>query len=181
MGLDMYLYEDEYVSEYSNKERYAAVCEALGRTDESISISYTVGYWRKANQIHQWFVQNVQDGVDECQKSYVSKDKLKELYDACKQVVDGATTEEGNVHTGWSVGAEGKTDHYAVGQVLTDEAVQLAEKVLPTASGFFFGGTGYDEWYLQDLKDTMAILEKVRNEDGTFGRPGMSYYYRSSW
>ena len=25
-----------------------------------------VGYWRKANQIHNWFVENVQDGEDDC-------------------------------------------------------------------------------------------------------------------
>ena len=28
-----------------------------------------VAYWRKANAIHSWFVENCQDGVDECQYS----------------------------------------------------------------------------------------------------------------
>ena len=25
-----------------------------------------VGYWRKQNAIHNWFVENVQDGIDDC-------------------------------------------------------------------------------------------------------------------
>ena len=29
-------------------------------------IDEEVGYWRKANAIHKWFVDNVQDGNDDC-------------------------------------------------------------------------------------------------------------------
>lgn len=184
MGLDMYLYEDEYVSEYMDKDRYKAVCEALGYEDngESIQISNTIGYWRKANHVHNWFVQNVQDGVDECQKSYVSREQLAELYNACKQVVDAAETVDGQLEAGKTFHPDGAIEkHYVEGKVLTEDAVAVAEKVMPTASGFFFGGTDYDEWYLQDLKDTMTILEKLKQDDGTFGAPGRSYYYRSSW
>jgi hypothetical protein len=38
-----------------------------------------VGYWRKANQIHRWFVENVQDGVDNCGEYTVTREKLDEL------------------------------------------------------------------------------------------------------
>lgn len=38
-------------------------------------------YWRKANAIHQWFVDNVQKGVDDCGDYYVSRKQLQELYD----------------------------------------------------------------------------------------------------
>jgi len=47
-----------------------------------------VAYWRKANHIHNWFVQNVQSGKDNCGEYYVSKEKLKELIDLCKKVVE---------------------------------------------------------------------------------------------
>lgn len=50
-------------------------------------------YWRKANQIHDWFVQNVQDGEDNCRPYYVNRDKLKELLDICEQVLDARTEE----------------------------------------------------------------------------------------
>lgn len=36
-------------------------------------------YWRKSNQIHQWFVQNVQGGTDNCDEYSVSLDQLKLL------------------------------------------------------------------------------------------------------
>lgn len=47
-----------------------------------------VMYWRKANAIHRWFVDNVQDGVDECQESYIEPEKLYELRDICCAVLE---------------------------------------------------------------------------------------------
>lgn len=37
----------------------------------------------------------------------------------------------------------------------------LAPLVLPTSSGFFFGSTAYDEWYFDDLEQTVEMLERV--------------------
>jgi hypothetical protein len=58
MGLDMYL--------ESKKSRRGEIIENLAD-------------WRKANAIHQWFVDNVQDGEDDCQPYLVSYTKLEEL------------------------------------------------------------------------------------------------------
>lgn len=44
-------------------------------------------YWRKANQIHNWFVQNVQNGEDDCQAYRVSTEQLQELRDLCEEVL----------------------------------------------------------------------------------------------
>ena len=49
---------------------------------------YQVGYWRKANQIHNFFVQKCADGIDHCQTIYVYPEKLRELLNLCKQVLD---------------------------------------------------------------------------------------------
>lgn len=35
----------------------------------------------------------------------------------------------------------------------------LADSELPTASGFFFGGTNYDEWYFNDIKEAIEMCE----------------------
>ena len=51
----------------------------------------------------------------------------------------------------------------------------LAEALLPTQSGFFFGGTEYDEWYFKDIDYTISMLEAVLNTDSG------DYYYSSSW
>ena len=41
-------------------------------------------YWRKANAIHKWFVENVQEGVDDCGEYEVTVEQLTELRDLCK-------------------------------------------------------------------------------------------------
>jgi hypothetical protein len=122
-----------------------------------------IAYWRKANAIHDWFVRNVQGGVDECQPSAVSLDQLQELVGLCKKVLENR-----------------------------DEAHDL----LPTASGFFFGGTDYDEWYFKKLEDTIAMLEPVieldrkikaeqkamlNDKDSPNPTVFISYEYQSSW
>lgn len=102
MGLDMYLYADKYVSGYDfygpdAKAKFNAVLEAAGLQDvstedsPSATVSVTVAYWRKANAIHNWFVQNVQGGKDECQKSYVEREQIQTLIDTCEQVVEDRT------------------------------------------------------------------------------------------
>ena len=40
-------------------------------------------YWRKANQIHGWFVDTLMNGVDECQTVYISWGILQDLKDIC--------------------------------------------------------------------------------------------------
>jgi len=46
-----------------------------------------VGYWRKANAIHGWFVRNVQNGVDDCGSYLVTKDQLRDLLMVCEAVI----------------------------------------------------------------------------------------------
>jgi len=46
-----------------------------------VNVEVVCGYWRKANQIHKWFVDNVQGGNDNCGEYYVSQNKLQELLD----------------------------------------------------------------------------------------------------
>ena len=47
-----------------------------------------IGYWRKANQIHRWFVQNVQNGVDDCDAYKVTKEQLIQLHNTCNEVLN---------------------------------------------------------------------------------------------
>ncbi len=153
MGLDMYLQRKTDVKNWNftlPQNRNEIIIKKAGVINENIKverISEVVEdsiYWRKANQIHAWFVANVQDDVDDCRETYVKYEKLKELLELCKQV---------------------QTDH------------SLAEELLPTQSGFFFGSTEYDEDYFADIKYTIEELEKIlseNNEDSNF-------YYRSCW
>lgn len=42
-------------------------------------------------------------------------------------------------------------------KVLKDHS--LAEKLLPTQCGFFFGSTDYNEWYFEDVKDCLKQMK----------------------
>lgn len=95
MGLDMYLSRKTYVKRWEHddkKHKVSVKFDSKERKDINFErVSYIVeemGYWRKANHIHNWFVENVQDGVDECQEASVSITKLMELRDLCKEVVE---------------------------------------------------------------------------------------------
>ena len=44
-------------------------------------------------------------------------------------------------------------------KVLADHS--LAQELLPTQSGFFFGSTDYDEWYFEDVEDCKQQMEKL--------------------
>ena len=48
-----------------------------------VDVSVNVCYWRKCNQIHNWFVKNIQGGEDNCGEYYVSNTKIKELETLC--------------------------------------------------------------------------------------------------
>lgn len=45
-------------------------------------------------------------------------------------------------------------------RVLKDH--KLANTLLPTQSGFFFGSTDYDEWYFKDVKNCLNQMKKYR-------------------
>lgn len=149
MGLDMYLLRKTYVKNWGDEKWQVNVTREGKPTHiDSKRISYIeeeFGYWRKANHIHKWFVDNVQNKVDDCETYYVSRDQLSELAEVCRQVLNDP---------------------------------QTASQLLPTANGFFFGSTEYDEYYMNDVQDTLKICEEALNspKDNSF-----SFYYHSSW
>lgn len=164
MGLDMYLEARKYVakidwssvpegsrsySSYTTPEYSAIVSTLPEGIDEfgdvsGAQVSVTIGYWRKANAIHNWFVEKCAGGEDKCQDIYVYQDKLIELSALVNEVLENP---------------------------------EKGKELLPTASGFFFGSTEYDEWYIRDLERTKSILDKaLALDDGEF-----DIVYRASW
>ena len=102
MGLDMYLKGKRYLSQYNDQDKPISnelskkfFSDALtGLDDEPILIDQlecSLAYWRKANGIHKWFVDNVQDGEDDCREYYVSVEQLMQLRDICKQILEDNT------------------------------------------------------------------------------------------
>jgi hypothetical protein len=141
------------------------------------TIMEQVGYWRKANQIHNWFVENIQDGVDDCcYHREVTEEDLMELLDVCKRVLDGCELVVGEVCNGYKYEDGIRVPIMEIGKYVKDSSV--AEELLPSTSGFFFGNTEYNEWYVEDIEDTIHILQKVLE---TTDFETQMIYYCSSW
>ena len=52
-----------------------------------LSVDVPMGYWRKSNMIHHWFVNNLADGVDECQPILVRREDLEQLKELCIEAI----------------------------------------------------------------------------------------------
>lgn len=141
------------------------------------SIFEDVGYWRKANAIHRWFVDNVQNEIDDCEYYEVSKEKAQELLDICKTIKAETKLEKGMIENGYRFDENGNRIPI-LEEGLTMVNADVAEGLLPTQSGFFFGSTNYDEWYMQDIDSTIEILTKAL-EETDFDREML--VYSSSW
>ena len=137
--------------------------------------------WRKANQIHSWFVNNVQNGNDDCGDYEVSKDNLESLLSVCKAVEDEfnkANKVAGKVKNGQKWENRMWTDIYEDGNVFEHLNYEAIIDLLPPCSGIFFGSTNIDEHYYNQIKSTIEKLEKVlSNVD--FEKEWV--YYNSSW
>lgn len=167
MGLDMYLNAKRFLMTSGEEESMIsnAINKILGLPEIPLKdghipwgasgfaqeVKLRSGYWRKANHIHRWFVENVQGGEDDCREYWVSREQLMELRNLCKQVVD-----EFDVNpNGW---------------------VRFASENLPVQEGFFFGSTDYDEDYLDDCRSTIAQIDKALELPDQF-----DFEYQSSW
>ncbi len=104
MGLDMYLSGKKYVKDWAHQYPEGSVPEettaklvqkVVGLNLPVTYVEVEVGYWRKANHIHKWFVDNVQGGEDECRPHEVYDEHLEELRRLCKEVLaDHSKAEE---------------------------------------------------------------------------------------
>lgn len=154
MGLDMYLHARCYVGTPSKKDLSLNIESMFPELRDIPShwgvgepklreVVFDVGYWRKANAIHRWFVENCQKGVDDCGTYDVHRIQLATLKETCERVL-------GFRH--------------------------LAETQLPTQSGFFFGGTDYDDGYYHDVENTLEIVTRCLELS-----PEWEFSYHSSW
>ena len=173
MGLDQFLSAKKVISggqwstDYERRihaEIISAVdaSEIVGDDHPYVTVDITVAQWRKANAIHNWFVDNVQGGEDDCGKYSVSHEELWNLHEVCLKVLG---------EFGW-----GETVN---GEWLSERGSAYAEVHLPTTEGFFFGNTKYDEWYLEGLRYTVDQLWKLLTE--FIPSKGWSFEYSSSW
>lgn len=160
MGLDMYLKRKIYYGlnyKHNNiegkKTKIVINDEVVDHTDLE-EISFQVGYWRKFNALHNYFVENIQEGVDDCKEYWISEEKLKDIINLCQKDIEYLDT------------LKLENDIYIN---VDDEKLNLIPK-----SGFFFGSTEINTWHYEMLKNTINQLTEALSINGDF-------YYQSSW
>jgi hypothetical protein len=180
----MYLYKKTFLKtgkHWEEPKRQTITIETGGVVDRNIKperisyISEYVGQWRKANQIHNWFVHNVQKDVDDCGEYHVSVEQLQELLQTCQKVIMSLAVSKVEM-TQVEVYSL-KEKKIVIEDWVTFLDTSIAEELLPAQSGFFFGSTDYDQGYFQDLENTIEILKTVLSEDNEWS----DFYYQSSW
>ena len=210
MGLDMYLEkrvckyrQDDGTLADANFDNYKS--DKYGRSN-SVYLTTQVGYWRKANAIHKWFVDNVQDGEDNCRPYDVTTEQLRELRSICAEILDYVNGKK-MVCRGkdWEafenyaspeekerVGKTYTVDSRALLKAYDDDPPYLwchkfdeetsnhLAELLPTEGGFFFGTTTYGGSYLYDIVKTAKMLDELFEQDEKDDYVA-DYIYQASW
>jgi hypothetical protein len=176
MGLDMYFegtfakraFVDNKFDNRANSQidpDFKNALESIGFKDAPVeftnwnyySINIPIAYWRKVNSIHNWFVENVQDNNDDCDRYYVNEENIRELI---------------------------KDINHVLSEPDPKKREALAEANLPNTTGCFFGSQDYDQCYFNELKYTkkrmQACLDWQEKMAGT-GKCFDNFYYQSSW
>lgn len=158
MGLDQYLYKipkKEYREYIKNKNAENKNIEDT--EDFDTGEQEDVCYWRKCNQIHKFFVQNVQNNKDDCNEYLVSIDILSDLIERCKKIIDV-----------WVFN----------NQKINKTVREICFALLPPQSGFFFGSEYIDKYYIETLLTTIQNLSSVIESEDI---EKYDIYYNSSW
>ena len=91
MGLDSYLYAKQTFASASwckedERKKVKSIARMIKATkfvdEEDLQfgeVKLQIGYWRKSNHIHKFFVDKCGRGKDECQEIYVEVDDIQKL------------------------------------------------------------------------------------------------------
>ena len=113
MGLDMYLNAKRFLW-YNEEALGATVAQAFPEIkDRRVKeVIVEAMYWRKSNQIHKWFVDNVQKGTDDCGNYDVSREQIEELRQLILKVLDTKNATLLPPQEGFFFGSKTVDDYY---------------------------------------------------------------------
>jgi len=155
MGLDMFLKEEIYIgAKFEHRKVTGTIDISINGNKKHIpfnkiySITIDVAYWRKANQIMNWFTRR-NDWDDDRQEVTLSGKELMEFVHSCKTVIASLKSSRATNSNGTIVFLD------------TDTALEL----LPPLEGFFFGSQNIDEYYLNDLEKTIEQLSEIEEDN----------------
>ena len=148
MGLDMYLTARCYIPRHEvvQRRKADAVLNLFPDVDISkvddysgVAVEFQVGYWRKANAIHRYFVEQVYCGEDDCKPFDVGRDNLRDLRSLCAEVLAIPESAEEKLPTtdGFFFGNTEYGEGYRMDLIRTIEIIEGA-LILPDEWDFYY-------------------------------------------
>lgn len=110
-----------------------------------------IGYFRKVNFLVSFVEDLLGREIINCEEVPFDKQMAEELVRSCKEVLS----------------AKADIKNYCEHQHIPDNEIgnytpeMIAEELLPTRPGFFFGNTDYDEWYYHDVEEVLNWCEST--------------------
>ena len=168
MGLDMYLNIHSQWYDYGDGK---LVKKPHPGTDvdkvKTARVIHEV-YWRKANQIHNWFVENVQDGDDDCGEYDVATSDIESLLATCNRLIDEVCKVDKYLHLDKRYIKKHKKDHEKYGHHDYDGEISNLEEKIPINFDLL---TNYDIpiYYYRLTKKQSEIAKSILpTRDGFF-------------
>ncbi|UUX33101.1 hypothetical protein [Fundicoccus culcitae] len=145
MGLDMYLTKKASVDLAKDADCNEVIVFSNGEIEKHVpededkthNVELYGAYWRQANWVHHWFVENVQGGNDNCQPYEVEEKQVVELLEIVNKLLDTYYFDE-------------------------KKAERLAKRLLPpVACGAIFNHMQMDGIYWSILFETQRELNRI--------------------
>lgn len=160
MGLDIYFSRVNKLDYSLNKET-------------AIKDKIAIGYFRKVNCLLPHFGYE-----DNCEILEIEKSQIEDLVYKAKELLAVYDTISYQLHL-QNIEVNYYKEIYKDNQEMCDERCKpflkkideiwkpfesVSQEMLPTTTGCFFGSQEYRDWYVADLKEIVAVFEKVLDE-----------------
>jgi hypothetical protein len=158
MGLDMYLYKREYVGGWD---------------------------WKIADEDKD------ERAMYDTIREYMNAERCEGSPHAYVEICVAYWRKANAVHK-WFCDLDGGRDECQSIYVTKDKLIELrdlcnqiigqpamAASALPTQPGFFFGSYDYDDWYMEDMKNTVSQIDQILESVGD--KEYADFIYRASW
>ncbi len=163
MGLDIYFKRVNKIDfQFAQKKDTQKAYDELQLED--------MGYFRKVNCLLPFFGYE-----DDCSIHPIEKHQIEQLVSIAKKLLEVYDTISYQLHL-QRIEVNYYKEIYRDNKEMCDEKCKpflkkmdeiwkpfesVAQEMLPTATGFFFGSTQYRDYYVADLKDMVEIFTKV--------------------
>lgn len=166
MGLDIYFKRVNKIDfQFAKKKDTQDAYDELNIED--------IGYFRKVNCLLPFFGYE-----DDCSIHPIEKYQIQDLVNTAKELLAVYDTISYQLHL-QQIDVNYYKEIYKDNRKMCNEKCKpilekmegiwkqfesVAQKMLPTTTGFFFGSQAYREYYVADLKDIVEIFTKVLDE-----------------